>query len=299
MLLDKIIELATDSTQSLSVLLRQCVVLGHELKNDSLKEWANQELKGYAEPESVPQYRIVRASASGRFRAGYMFPEITRPLPSSVLDAEHRRFAQTVYLAEPVSSYENNLKQAQGMPTGKFVYQWSADMVAHYQHDFIEGHALFMAYQEVPIGVIAGLLDMIRTRVLNMALEIKSEIGESDADLKKVAPNPNKAERVNSIVVNHIFGGTVFIGEQQNVSIQNIAVGNWQDLKKALLATGIQEGEVAELSQAIEQDGKTFGARVKDWVSRNATKVFDKGLQVSTSVGTTILTEYLKRHFGM
>lgn len=44
MLLDKIIELATDSGQSLSVLLRQCIVLAYELKNDSLKAWANQEL---------------------------------------------------------------------------------------------------------------------------------------------------------------------------------------------------------------------------------------------------------------
>jgi len=103
-LLDKIIELATDSGQSLSVLLRQCVVLGHELKNDSLKAWANQELKGYAEPEKVPEYRIVHAGATGRFRAGYMFPEITRPLPASVLEERHRRFAQIVYLAEPVNS---------------------------------------------------------------------------------------------------------------------------------------------------------------------------------------------------
>jgi len=76
-------------------------------------------------------------------------------------------------------------------------------------------------------------------------------------------------------------------------------VGNWQDLRKALLAAGIQEGDIGDLSHAIEQDGKTFGTRVKDWIGRNATKVLDKGLQVGASVGTTVLTEYIKRHFGM
>jgi hypothetical protein len=298
-LLDKIIELATDSGQSLSVLLRQCVVLAHELKNDSLKAWANQELKGYAEPENVPEYRIVHAGATGRFRAGYMFPEITRPLPASMMEERHRRFAQIVYLAEPVNSYENNLKDAQGKANARFVYQWSADMVVYYQSHFIEGHALQMAYQEVPLGVLAGLLDTIRTRVLNMALDIKTEIGESDADLKNVEPNSEKAEKVNHIVINHIYGGTVYMADHQTINTQNIAVGNWQDLRKALLAAGIQEGDLGDLSHAIEQDGKAFGTRVKDWIGRNATKVLDKGIQVGASVGTTVLTEYIKRHFGM
>jgi hypothetical protein len=93
-LLDKIIELATDSDQSLSVLLRQCIVLAYELKSDSLKAWANQELKGYGDPDKVPEYRIVSAGALGRFRAGYMFPEITRPLPATLLEEKHQRFAQ-------------------------------------------------------------------------------------------------------------------------------------------------------------------------------------------------------------
>lgn len=298
-LLDKIIELATDTDKPLSVLLRQCVVLGHELKNDSLKAWANQELNGYAEPEKVPEYRIVHAGATGRFRAGYMFPEITRPLPASVLEERHRRFAQIVYLAEPVSSYENNLKEVQSKPSARFVYQWSADMIAYYQSEFIEGHALHTAYQEVPMGVLAGMLDTIRTRVLNMALDMKTEIGESDADLKKVEPNSVKAEKVNHIVINHIYGGTVFVGDQQTINSQNIAVGSWQDLEKAMLAVGIHEADVGELSLAIEQDGKTFGTRVKAWIGKNASKVLDKGLQVSASVGTTILTEYLKQHFGL
>jgi uncharacterized protein YidB (DUF937 family) len=76
-------------------------------------------------------------------------------------------------------------------------------------------------------------------------------------------------------------------------------VGNWQDLRTALLAVGIQEGDLGDLSHAIEQDGKTLGSRVKGWIGRNATNVFDKGMQVGASVGTTILTEYIKRHFGM
>jgi hypothetical protein len=78
-----------------------------------------------------------------------------------------------------------------------------------------------------------------------------------------------------------------------------INVGNLEDLRNALLALKIPEGEISELSNATEQDGKKLGNRVTGWIARNAGKVWDHGLQVSTFLGTTILTEYLKRHFGM
>jgi hypothetical protein len=297
MLLEKIIDLATDNDKSLSVLLRQCVVLGHELKNDSLKTWANDELKGYKDVQKVPEYRIVHAGAMGVFNAGYLFPSITRPIPAGTMEKDHRWLAETVHLAEPVSAYENVLRSSS--KANHLTYQWGADMIVHYQDSFMDGHVMTTAWQEVPFGAIAGMLDTIRTRVLNVALDIKKEIGESDADLKKIEPNSEKAEKVNHIVINHIYGGTVYVGDQQTINTQNIAVGNWQELTKALLALGIQEPDIGELSHAMEQDGRKLGSRVREWIGRNAPKVFDKGVQVGASVGTTILVDYIKRHFGM
>ena len=110
MLLDKIIDLATDVQQPLSVLLRQCVLLGYELKNDSLKAWANQELNGYTEPDKIPEYRVQNAGATGVFNAGYAYPNVSRAIPSSVMEEPHRWAAEIVRLAEPVSAYERHLK---------------------------------------------------------------------------------------------------------------------------------------------------------------------------------------------
>jgi hypothetical protein len=297
MLLDKIIELATDIKQPPSVLLRQCILLAYELKNESLKTWANEELKGYTDPKKVPEYRIMNAGAKGMFSAGYLFPQITRPIPALSMDEGHRRAAETVRLTEPVSAYEEHAK-SEGHTLS---YEWDANLVNYYQEAFISGHAMTNAWQEIPKSAITGMLDTIRTRVLNMALEIRNEIGESDADLKKVKTDSAEADKVNHIVINQIYGGTVFMAGSgtQNINVQNIAVGNWEDLKKALTGVGIAENDVDELSTAIQEDGKTMGQRVKGWIGRNAGKVFDRGLQVGASVGTTILTEYVKRHLGM
>jgi len=295
-LLDKIIELATDNQQPLTVLLRQCIVLGYELKNDRLKAWANHELNGYGDSEEMPGYRIVNAPAVGTFSAGYYFPTVKRPIPSFAMEKEHRSAAETVRLTEPVSSYED-IFNTEGNTLG---FPWDSNLIHYYQSRFIERHALINAVQELPKSAIAGLLDTIRTRVLNMALELKAEIGESDADLKKVKQDSAEAEKVSHIVQTQIFGGTVYIATgEQNVNVQNIAVGNWADLKKVLNESGIGEKDVAELSQALQQDDKTMGTTVRGWISRNAGKVFNSGLQVGVSVGTTILTQYIKRHLGL
>jgi hypothetical protein len=297
MLLDKIIELATDDKQPLAVLLRQCVVLAYELKTVGLREWANHELKGYPDVSSVPEYRTVTAGATGTFNAGYAFPNITRPIPAAVLEKEHRWAAETVHLAEPVTAYETALKS--DSEAQRLVYEWSGNLVGFYQGKLIEGHVLANAWQEVPFGAIAGVLDTIRTRVLNMALDIKSEIGESDTALKSVAPNSKEAETVNRIVINQIYGGTVFQGDQQSINIQSIAVASWDELRKALLCFGIRESDIDELALHKQADGETLGTGVTGWISRNAPKVLHHGLQMGTSVGTTILTELIKRHYGL
>jgi hypothetical protein len=91
----------------------------------------------------------------------------------------------------------------------------------------------------------------------------------------------------------------LWVAAARRLSMFRIAVGNWGDLKKALEGVGIAENDVDERSTAIQEDGKTTGQRVTAWIGRNAGKVFDHGLQLGTSVGTTVLTEYVKRHFGL
>jgi AbiTii len=207
------------------------------MKNESLKTWANQELNGYPDPKVVPEYRIIPAGATGIFNAGYAFPTITRSIPPGAMEEGHRYVAREVRLCEPVSAYENALKAGKEYV---FRYDWPADILAHYQAEFIERHALTHAWQEVPFGAIAGMLDTIRTRVLNVALDIEREIGETDADLKKVPDSSHTVESVNHIVINHIYSGTVFQGDHQTVNVQNISVGNWRTWERPSSPVGFK-----------------------------------------------------------
>lgn len=304
MLLDKIIELATDNQQPLTVLLRQCIVLAYELKNEQLKSWANHELNGYGDSEEMPEYRIVNAPAVGTFSAGYYFPTVKRTIPSFEMEKEHRWAAETVRLAEPVSSYEDIL-HAEGTNLG---FQWDSNLIHYYQSRFIERHALINAVQELPKSAIAGLLDTIRTRVLNMALEIRSEVGDKDEDLKKMTPEESK--KVDQTITNNIFGGNVYVSggnstmtattvQQQQ---QNIVAGDWKQLESVLKSAGITDHDLEELSAAVKSDGdqklKESGSVMK-WIKATAPKVLTGGVKMGAEVGKAVLTEMLMRHYGL
>ena len=293
-LLDNIISMGiANDPPPLTAVLRQCIVLANDLKVPLLRTWAEQELKGYSNPKDVPEYRVMQVGALGNF-AGVGVRYQARPIPSSLLRKEHRWAATIHRLTEPVSAYESL-----GDSKGALIYEWPSDMIALYQSSLLDGCVLMTAWQQVPKTAIAGVLDTIRTRVLTMAIDIKNGSEESGLDLNQVERGSQEAQQIQRSVVTNVYGDLYVIAGDHVVNTQNIAVGNWEDLKKVLNDAGIGDVEVAELAQAIEKDGKTMGTGVRGWVSRNADKVLDHGLKLGTSVGATLLTEYLKRHFGL
>ncbi len=70
---DEIVSTAVDSSQSITTLLRQCMVLAYELKNEKLKQWVERELNGYGQGEEVPEYRRVPITAKGTFHGGFIY----------------------------------------------------------------------------------------------------------------------------------------------------------------------------------------------------------------------------------
>ena len=301
MLLDDIVELATDNKQPITTLLRKCIVLAHQLKNERLKTWANEELNGYSSIDKLPEYRTLPAAATGLF-IGPGWARFQQGIPSAVLEKHHRKFAEIVYVAQPVGTLEDTLRSGS---ESNLSFPWSANLVAYYQDKLQSGWQLFSAHQTVPKSTIAGIIDTVRTRVLNMALEIQSEVGEKDEDLKQITAEESKM--VDQTIVNNIYGGNVYLSSGSSTMTattiqqqqQNIIAGDWEHLAKVLRSAGISEHELNELSTAVKGDGKTMGARVKDWIEKTAPKVLSSGVKVGVAVGQSLLLEYLKQYYGL
>ena len=84
-----------------------------------------------------------------------------------------------------------------------------------------------------------------------------------------------------------------------NVQQQNITVGDWNELEQVLRSSGISQPEINELSSAVAQDHNKMGSSVTAWIQKTAPKVLSSGVKMAQEVGQGILTEYLKKHFGL
>ena len=168
-LLARIIEGAITDDVKLVTLLRQCLILANELDNESLKAWATAELNGYPDHNAMPEYRVTPITAKGVF-LGPLGAQINdQPLAAGTLKEPHRWWATTAYMKQPVSTYERLASDSE--KNGFAIVNWPADLTAAYQSKYIEGYALNRAWQEISMGAVAGIVDTVRTRILQLALE--------------------------------------------------------------------------------------------------------------------------------
>jgi hypothetical protein len=302
-LLDDIINLAVDGSQPLPDILRKCLLLGHELKNDRLKAWANAELDGYASEEDLPDYRIVPSPAKGNF-IGPLYAQLNgHMIPPIVLEERHRGFAETVYLMESVSAYADIIKHID--PTkGCLMFEWPANMVVYYQSKIMQnGFTCLNAWQEIPSGVIVGVLDIVRNRTLSMALQIKDEVGTPYADLRRIE-STEAAGKIQSIIVQTTGGTTNVAFGQSNVDASgqmqtNITVGDRKALDELLTNAGLGRPDLDDLTEAMHVDGEKPGTNVEGWIKAKASKVLAGAVSVGSKIGAEILTAWIKQYYGL
>jgi len=298
-LVDEIIESATDGNQAVATVLRKCLVLAFELKNEKLKVWVEKELNGYSAEDAFPKYREVWLHSKGNFHGpgGAWIP--SRPLPMGILDKKHQGYLNPAKFMNPIAAYDTG-----GASDEKHnaVINWPPDLIGRYQEKFIPGYALAQAWQEVPASVMVSIVESVRNRILRFALEIREELG-----LVSDIPSAIPPVKVDNAVTNYIFGGTnVIAGIAHSFSqIENIVVGkdDIDSLKMALKSLDIADYDIEEFKQTIENDGKpntkNLGSRTAEWIKNIGTKLGNAGLKIGADVAQQAATRWLMQYWGL
>ena len=302
-LLDDIIKLAVDGKQPLPDILRKCLLLGHELKNERLKAWANQELNGYRSVMDVPDYRIIPAMAKGNFVGPFHAEYRNYPIPSVSLEENHRDLGERVHLVQSVSAYADVLRDPKSTKSG-LVFDWDPNMVVYYQNKLMRGgFILLIAWQTIPASAVAEMLDTIRNRTLNMALQIKDELGTTYKDFAKNTSKEAETKIQRPIFqntggnTNVAFGQSTLDASTQGQTI--IEIGDRKALDNALRKAGLDDSDLDGLTEAMRVDGAKPGRNVGQWVKDKSAKVLSGGIKVGTQIGSEILTAWLKQHHGL
>lgn len=307
-MLSTIIDQAADHTVPLSTILRKCLVLASRLKHDELKSWVINELQGYkgVDNDDLPPYRIIKVTAKGHFLGPLGAQIANQPLPSVVMTAEHRWWATTAYAAQGVAAYEGMIaKDASGFAA----MSWPADLVLKYQSSFFDGYALNRAWQEIPMTSLVEIIDTVRTKLLQFALELESDGLDVEAAISEGKTEAIKPA-VTQIFHTIINGGSPVIGGNAGHSFniaenQIIVEGDFNSLSERLSSIGVNQPEVAELARLLAAEECTAKAesalstKMKGWVSGAATAIAKKSGEMTLEVTKAALTAAINSYLGI
>lgn len=304
-LLGEIQSAAVDPNHSVSDLLRKCQILAFRLKHEPFKQWVAHELNGYPDGSSLPPYRAeihgqLKAQTAGPFGSGANNIEVPLSLiPESVRD-EATRFA----FYQGVAVLESLVVGARAGGQGTIHSPFPVDLAARIE--ILEGHQTMRIWNEVPISIVSGILDQVRNRALNFALEIEAEnpaAGSRRGETKQDDP-PIPLARADVIFQTVIQGGQVAIGPNASLQVE-VVPGDRESLMHYLEGLGVSDSDRADLRAALDEDateddsGRRPGKRVSAWLGRIGLTLASSGGRVSEGTVAGLIAAAVARYLGL
>ena len=210
-LLRDIQDLASSSSKDieLSTLLRKCKILATRLNHPGFKSWVENELNGYNDVSSLPSYRVLKVISKGHFSMWGNSILTNIPIHTHVMKEKHEKYVKKAHIMQGIGSLENLLSKESSI----FQVPWDSKLLAIYANDFYNNMICIKAWQVISSSDIAGIIDTVKTKILDFALEIEAENPNAgDIEMNSNPIDQNK--------ITQIFNTTI------NGNVQNVAAGS-------------------------------------------------------------------------
>lgn len=161
------------------------------------------------------------------------------------------------------------------------------------------------AWQEILRGAVIAILDTVRNKILNLALDIERAspaAGEAPPGTPALSP-----ERVHQVFQTNIYGNVGNLaagGVRAEQSIGSMVVqGDFSSLSTHLESLGVAGSDIGELKAAIENDraaGKGgWGRTVGNWVGKMLGKAGEGALKVTVDTAAAVLPKLISGYLGL
>ena len=293
-LVEDIVEGAASEEMGLATLLRKCLVLAHRLGSKPATDWVEWELNGYPKDGPVPEYRHL--SLSIKVNMSDMFRQVNGWLvPPGFLGKHAERLTNFDY-RDGIGSIEHILKNA----NGSIAFSQGNLLLILMSCKFTEMD-INSAWSEASSSQIKNILDTVRNRVLRFALNIGKEYPDAEA-VKSIAPK--EQAKVNQIFYNTIHGSANVIGTASaSTVVLNVNHGDLTSLRQELQSHDVSSEDIDDLQRALQAEpattGANFGPKVAKWLGSMLAKAASGAWKISTDVGVPILTDAIKKYYGM
>ena len=279
-----------DQSANLPNTLRKAQVLARKLQSQELREWVNFELNGYPNYD-VPEYRRFGLPLFGTFH-GPMRSRMTGvAIPTAGLPEPAKEVAETLVVTEGVSAIEAMLLP--DVTTSYKTLPMELTLLLRQSVKMTGGMELFEVYHQAPHYLFTGVLDSVKSRLLDLVLDLQ----QNDVTPEALSTGGSKQEMVRNSIINNIYGNNNNVATGQNVSqmVSIVQKGDIESLKNHLRAHNVDEDDLNELASAVAAEpqlhGAGFGSRVAGWIGTMVGKALSGAWQYAGDNAQRVLTE--------
>jgi hypothetical protein len=205
--INTIIEELTNPNIELTSTLLKVQVLAHILKNNKLKEWVNNESNGYEDDKDIPFYRIIKAPLLGNLEQdrgwGSYATRSNIQLEAHHIETKYNIDIFETKLKESFSTYEHMLQQKDHYRIN-IPPMFYNELSKIYANDW----KVSSAWRVLSHHSLKGVLNSIKSNLLQFMLDIADEIGEGD--------NIDIIKKEN--VINNLFDKNLGTGNTFNIN---------------------------------------------------------------------------------
>lgn len=284
-----------------ATLLRKVMVLASNIESGMLEDWVRHELNGYLQDADVPKYRTmgINFKASGAdFTATYT----NMPIAQMVVENTAQNDEISTFRCRQAIGTIN----ADDLKNGIHVYRLNFDnFLPLMQRQMNDGIYLHSFWGEVSASMVFGILDAVRSRVLDFVLALKKQYpqaGEVDGLMTKTPEVERALTQIYNTTIHGDNAGPVGNNTGASMTI-TVNQGNKHQLRQELSKHGVDETDIIELEAALLEEpqiesNKRFGPKVAGWMGKMAGKAATGAWAVGLSAGSALLQAALLGYYG-
>jgi hypothetical protein len=204
-------EVADEKNNSLSSLLFKARLLASHLRSPKFQKWVNDELEGYPDIKSVPEYRVIKPIILGDFWGSFGAKTLNVQLSTIGWPKEYSDLVENFYFIDNIGQIEAMLDTSSETYNRRFDI-WILELFRQHPGPRVSGESLQYVHGIFTKSEIRGVLHSIRSRLLNLLIELREKYPELEEQNAAVSKIP--AEDVTQIVDKVIYNRCTIIGEQ-------------------------------------------------------------------------------------
>ena len=292
--------------------LRKLVALGWQAGSSELREWASLELRGYlGSPVELPEYRKPAATLKVDAIKGNYQITGQQISPRFLPEFARENIGEQVPLVHSVGELEAMLTRAEGDGGSvKLTLPMGQDLLTLMNHESNEPwQQLTAIYWALSAPAIAGVLDRVRTNLVELVAEMRAGMPESaetpSAEVADQAMNVvihGSGHRVNFTTATASGSGSHEVNAQGASAESPRVEAAWPGLRQELAELGVPEQELEALHTALLTDGDPngeLGEATNSWIGRLSSRVSTGAITIGTAASTEMVSHTILKALGL